>query len=338
MKRIFAFSAFCIALSFALPLLLVPAHAGESDAPEQGGEQLSEARESAAPDMKSAVYDADMQLSVLTNGETVEMSMAEYLPMALAGEMPASFEPEALKAQAVALRTYALYCAKNRKSTHAGADVCAEAGCCCACADESALRESWKDGFETYYAKIRDAVLETDGQYLVYESEPILAAFHSSSFGQTESSADIWSARPYLVSVSSPETETEVTNLVTSVELTAQELRRAVMSAAPDCELSDNPEGWLGEIRRFDSGRVKSVELGGVELSGTAVRAMLSLRSTDFDIDYSGGVFVFTVRGYGHGVGMSQYGANIMAGTGAGYAEILEHYYPGAELVRSVRI
>ena len=341
MKRIAVFSLLCIALSFALPLLLSPARA-EDGLPEETAAAEPDAspqpsRETETPEL-GTVYDAETELAVLTADGVVTMSMAEYLPMALAGEMPASFGAEALKAQAVALRTYALYGAENRKSAHPDADVCMTSGCCCACADEAELRERWGGSFEEYTAKINAAVAATDGQYLVYDDEPILAAFHSSSSGMTESSADIWSEKPYLVSVTSPETEADVINLITTVEVSPDELRRAVQAAAPGTSFPDDPAEWIGSAERFESGRVKSLTLGSAELSGTAVRAMFSLRSTDFDLVYTGSGFVFTVRGYGHGVGMSQYGANVLARQGESYADILAHYYPGAELVRSVRV
>ena len=342
MKRIAAFSALCIALSFALPLLIAPARA-ESGQTENGAEPPAAASAPTddkldAPPETGAVYDAETELSVLTDDGVKRMNMAEYLPLALSGEMPAAFRPEALKAQAVALRTYALYGAQNRKPSHADADVCTSSGCCCACADEDTLRERWGEKYDEYSAKIAAAVSATDGQYLVYDDEPILAVFHSSSSGMTESSADIWSERPYLVSVTSPETESDVINFVTTVELSPDELRRAVQSVVPEASFSDDPASWIGDTERFASGRVSSIAVGDSRLSGTAVRAMFSLRSTDFDLTWTGSEFIFTVRGYGHGVGMSQYGANVLAKNGESYADILAHYYPGAELVRSVRV
>jgi stage II sporulation protein D len=341
MKRIAVFSFLCIALSFALPLLLSPARAEGTEAAKAASPAPATPPAAARTDETAetgAVCDADTELSVLTADGVKTMSMAEYLPMALAGEMPASFGPEALKAQAVALRTYALYGAENRKSAHPDADVCMSPGCCCACTDETELRKRWGGSYEEYTAKIDAAVAATDGQYLVYDDEPILAAFHSSSSGMTESSADIWSAKPYLISVSSPETETDVINFITTVEVSPEELRRAVQAAEPGAVFSDAPAEWIGSIERFESGRVRSIVLGSAELSGTAARAIFSLRSTDFDLVYTGSGFVFTVRGYGHGVGMSQYGANVLARQGESYADILAHYYPGAELVRSVRV
>ena len=345
MKRLLLFSALMIALSFLLPLLLLPG-AGSGEAPAETGEESPspaaedgpEGAEDAAEKAEGEpVTDSDILLSVLTDEGVVSMTMAEYLPGALAGEMPASFDSEALKAQAVALRSYVLYCRDERKSSHPEADVCTSPACCTAWSGEETLRDQWGSGYAAYAEKIRRAVSDTDGQYLVWEEEPILAVFHSSSAGQTESGGNLWSDKPYLLSVSSPETEADVSNLVTTVEVGAEEFRTSVARLYPGASFDGEPSSWLGETVCNSSGRVASVTIGGAAVTGTALRSLFSLRSTDFDLAWSGESFVFTVRGYGHGVGMSQYGANVMAKSGSGYAEILAHYYPGTELVVAVR-
>ena len=334
MRRIMLFSIIMIALAFLLPMAFAPPpDSGEaSDAPpddtERGDLPLGEGR---------SVIDSDWTLRVLDGGEVTDMSMAEYLPMTLAAEMPAAFSPEALKAQAVSLRTYTIYGMTHRKDAHPDADVCTDYACCAAFVTEEQLHANWGANFDKYYAKILSAVQDTDGQYLVWQEEPALAVFHSSSMGQTEDSGSIFSPQPYLVSVSSPETELDVKNLVSTVEISPEDFAGSVRAVFPDARLDGEPQSWLGKVSRNSSGRVGSMYIGAQEVSGTAVRAMFSLRSTDFDLDFDGGKFVFTVRGYGHGVGMSQYGANVMARQGSGYNEILEHYYPGTELVVSVR-
>ncbi len=342
MRRIALFSVIMIVLAFLLPMAFASPPDKVPEPPRDSADEpveaspAPEAENSPEPEHGRSIIDSDIALRVLDGGEVREMSMAEYLPLTLAAEMPAAFDGEALKAQAVAPRTYTIYNMTNRKQTHPDADICTDYGCCAAFADEEQLRETWGSGFEKYYAKILSAVSDTDGQYLVWQDEPALAVFHSSSVGQTEDSASVWSAQPYLVSVSSPETERDVSNLVGSVEVSPSDFSASVLAVYPDAQLSGEPSGWLGEVRRNSSGRVGSMYIGGQEISGTAVRTMFSLRSTDFDLSFDGEKFVFTVRGYGHGVGMSQYGANVMAKNGSGYGEILEHYYPGTELVVSV--
>ncbi len=311
--------------------------------PEAPAQQETAALESAEPVMKSEavedpVADREMELKVLSGGEVRSMSMAEYLPLALAAEMPAAFHEEALKAQAVALRSYALYCRDNRKSRHSDADICTDSGCCCACSDESLLHLKWGEDYDKYYEKILSAVGATDGQYLVWEQEPILAAFHSSSYGSTESGENVWGARPYLVAVSSPETEEDVKNLVSSVEVSAEDFKNSVLELCPEARLEGECGTWLGDVQRSSGGRVQSISIGGAAVSGLSLRSAFALRSANFDVEYLDGNFVFTVRGYGHGVGMSQYGANVMAKSGSGYGDILSHYYPGTELVMAVLV
>ena len=335
MKQVFLFSFFCILLAFLLPLLLyVPGRDAPAETPSPPPVQSSSPAPAAA---SGPVLDAQITLAVLTEKGVETLTMAEYLPMALAGEMPASFAPEALKAQAVALRTYALYYRAQRKSAHPDADVCASPGCCAALARPDALWEAWGAQYDAYARKLSDAVRETDGQYLVWEDQPALTVFHASSAQRTEAGAALGLDRQYLVSVDTPETEERVRNLYSTVEVSAEEFAAAVRSVLPGAELSGAPETWLGPVRLDAAGRVSAAEIGGAELSGLALRQLFSLRSTDFTLCWSDGRFLFRVRGYGHGLGMSQYGANLMAGDGADYAAILRHYYPGTALVIAVQ-
>ena len=338
MKQIVWFTLFSVALVFALPLLLIPPSGGGTpEATETPAPASSSA--APAPDAPSPqpVRDAGLSLCLSVDGELREITMAEYLPLALAGEMPASFPPEALKAQAVAIRTYALYYRAQRKDAHPDADVCADPGCCAALAKESELRAGWGEHFAEYAQKIADAVRDTDGQYLVWEDAPALTVFHASSAGRTEAGAALGVDKRYLVSVDTPETESRVRNLLTTVEVSAEELAKAVSAVAPSADFSGDPSGWIGPVTLDAAGRVRQLELGGASVSALALRQLFSLRSTDFTLSCSEGRFLFRVRGYGHGLGMSQYGAGLMAEDGADYAEILAHYYPGTALVIALK-
>ena len=137
------------------------------------------------------------------------------------------------------------------------------------------------------------------------------------------------------MSVESPETAEDVPNYVTSVTVSPEDFREAVLTVHPEAEFGEDPAFWLGAAVRDASGRVESVDIGGTQVPGTELRTIFKLRSTAFTLDYTAEGFLFTVTGYGHGVGMSQYGANVMAEDGADYEEILTHYYPGAELTRA---
>jgi stage II sporulation protein D len=274
-----------------------------------------------------------LTISILDGDQTLTMDLETYLVGVVAGEMPASFEEEALKAQVVAARSFILYRIAPPGAAHPGAAVCDDAACCLAYRDEQSLRELWGGAYSTYVERMRTAVRETDGQYLAYEDAVVQAVFHSSSAGFTESSAALWSPVPYLLSVSSPETKEDVPNYITTVEVSAEDFRKSVLEVSPASNLSGPPDTWLGETRLDVSGRVESVAVGGAKVTGSTLRGLFSLRSTCFTLEYTGGSFLFTVTGYGHGVGMSQYGANVMAIEGSDYREILAHYYPGTALV-----
>lgn len=278
--------------------------------------------------------DSETMLTVLEDGAIRETTMADWLPGVVAAEMPASFELEALRAQAVAARTFLLEHKQNRPEQHPDADVCDDPTCCCAHLDETALRENWGGDANQNLRRVRGAVTETDGETLTYAGEPILAAFHAASAGRTEDSAAIWDAVPYLVSVSTPETAEEVPNLISTVTVSAEELKASILRERVDAVFPDDPAEWLGALELDAGGRVGSITLAGETFTGAELRSLLNLRSTAFTADYTDGSFTFTAAGHGHGVGMSQYGANVMAKQGSGYEEILKHYYPGTELSR----
>jgi len=269
-------------------------------------------------------------LRVLHRGTLLSLPAEQYLIGVVAAEMPADFAPEALKAQAVAARSYTLYCARTGK--HPDADVCTDYHCCQAWRSEEELRQAWGTDYEEKSSRVRSAVESTAGEVLRFGGEPVFAAFHSSSAGFTEDCGAIWNGLPYLVSVSSPETAESVPNYVSHVALSPVELRGSLLTVCPEADFTDPPEDWIGEIRRDGSGRVAEAVIGGASFSGVKLRELFSLRSTAFELSYADGVFRFTVTGYGHGVGMSQYGANVMAAEGADYRAILAHYYPGTEL------
>lgn len=280
------------------------------------------------PELAAALapYPAPETVTVKNGDEVQEMDMQSYLVGVVAAEMPASFEPEALKAQSVAARSYALYCAATGRHGDT-AQVCTDFACCQAWSSEDTLRRNWGDSYDEKLEKIKSAVEATAGEYLCYDGAPVFAAFHSSSAGATEDCGAIWNARPYLISVDSPETAEEVPNYISSVELSALDFRDTVLYARPDADFTGDESGWIGEITRDGSGRVASAVLGGEKLSGTELRSLFSLRSTAFTLEYAGSSFLFTVTGFGHGVGMSQYGANILAKQGLSAEEIVQHYF-----------
>ncbi len=285
--------------------------------------------------VEAGELDGSRTLRVLQkDGRVAEMTMADYLWRVVAAEMPASFEPEALRAQAVCARTYCLWKLEAKSHEADGADICADSTCCQAYIDPAEAAERWEDKADGYTAGIAAAVADTDGQILTYEGKPIQAVFFSSSTQTTEDAAAVWgNSVPYLVPVDSPEGD-EVPNYHSTVTLTEKEVRDLVEAAYSGADLSGPPGEWIGDISYTASGRVAQMDVGGVTLSGGAARTLFGLRSACFRVEESDGVFTFSVTGYGHGVGMSQYGANAMAKEGSTWREIVEHYYTGVTIQR----
>lgn len=315
----------CVAAALVLLLLLFGAPWLTAEAPQKA-EDTPPAQEERA--------DAAVMLRVWDGSVVQEISMAEYLPGVVRGEMPASFEMEALKAQAVAERTYIYYkCATGGKAAHPDAEVCMSSACCSAYTSAEAAAEKWGGHAAEYEARIQEAVTETDGQVLLYNDQPILAAFHSSSAGVTANSGDVWvSNLPYLASVASPENGDSVPNYYSVKTFTAEEFRQIFTAAYPQSQFSDDPAAWITDAVHNTSDRVETVSIGGITVEGTQVRTLFGLRSASFTTEVSAETVTFRVTGYGHGVGMSQYGANEMAKQGKTWQEILQWYYTGVTI------
>ena len=295
-----------------------------------GKERVPETREDDAQEQSAQGQRDSAVLLTVQDGETVEsMALDQYLRGVVRGEMPASFELEALKAQAAAERTYVYYqLAAGRKEAHPDADVCTDPGCCSAWLSEEAAREKWGEDFDGWESRIEEAVAATDGQTALYDGQPILAVFHSSSAGKTAEAGDVWSGDvPYLRSVDSPEGEETVPNYYSAAEFTAAEAKALLAQAHPELTFSGGPDKWFGAVEKDESGRVGTVEVCGAPLRGVEVRRIFSLRSACFTIDAAADRVTFRVTGYGHGVGMSQYGANELARQGKTWQEILMWYY-----------
>lgn len=288
--------------------------------------------EPAAPETAAVHHDRDVTLTIQDGDTTEQMTLERYLTGVVRGEMPASFEMEALRAQAAAERSYVYYqLAAGRKDAHPDADFCTDHTCCSAYLSETAAREKWGGDFAPWNTRVEQAVSDTDGQVVLYNGRPILAVFHSSSAGRTAAAGDVWSGDlPYLVSVDSPEGEATVPNYYSTVTFTAAEAKEKLLAAYPELKLSGTPDRWFGAAAENGSGRVETVSVGGTDIEGTELRRIFGLRSACFTVAADSESVTFRVTGYGHGVGMSQYGANQLAREGKTWQEILEWYYTGA--------
>lgn len=274
------------------------------------------------------------RLRVKLGGEVRELSMEEYLLGVLRAEMPAVFETEALKAQAIAARSYTYYkMAAGEIAAHPEADACDDITCCKAFKDAESAAQDWGSMALYYEEKLARAVEETKGEVLVYGGEPVLAVFFSSSGGRTQRAADVWQEDvPYLQSVPSAEEEEVLAAEESAVHFTAAQFRAAVLERWPAAQLGDDGRSYITDIVRNEAGYVTSLTVGGVPLKGNELRMALGLRSPHFTVAAERENLTFRVVGYGHGVGMSQYGANAMAKAGADAKEILEHYFVGARV------
>ena len=251
----------------------------------------------------------------------IDKDLEEYLVGVVLAEMPASFEEEALKAQAVVARTYGVRALEGKRK-HQEGDICADAICCQGYVDPNTY-----GGTDEDLQKVRQAVFQTSGEVLTYEGELIEATYFSCSGGATEDAVAVWGTEvPYLQSVESPGEE-NAAYYVDGVEFSVTEFLEKL-----DLNLSGDPATWLGEVTYTAGGGVDTMTIGEKTYKGTEMRKLLGLRSTAFALDATEETILITTRGYGHRVGMSQFGADAMASLGSTYEEILSHYYRGTEL------
>lgn len=260
-----------------------------------------------------------------------EMDTEQYLKEVVAAEMPVEFNTEALKAQAVAARTYLKSRENKHFDEHKGAVVCTDYKHCKAWISEEKRKELWdKEKCDEYWKKISECVEETKNQYIMYNGQVIDALFHSTSSGYTENAADVWGGEvPYLVSVKSDGEELSP-RYKSEKTVSVDEFKSKISEKVENTDWSGD---LFSDIERSEAGGIKTMKVGGVEISGVTLRTIFELRSTNVQLDEKDGNVHFDVKGNGHGVGMSQYGANYLASTGMGYKDILKHYYTGTEIV-----
>ncbi|MBM6724714.1 stage II sporulation protein D [Pseudoflavonifractor phocaeensis] len=330
MKQVVATALALLLVLFLLPLLLFGTGGLEQTEQAAPTGELPIDRTVVTP---SPSADSQTQIRVaLTDGSVLTLGLDQYLWRVVAAEMPASFELEALKAQAAAARTYTLSKLGRTVEKHPDADVCTDITCCQAYIDPDQAAANWGDNAAAYTAKITSAVSETDGMAVLYDGQPIQAVFFSSAAGRTVDAVEVWgNSVPYLTGVDSPEGD-EVPNYHSTVTFTLEEFKSKLLAQYPDADLSGDPAGWFQNTVPNSAGGVEQVDVGGVTVSGGALRTLLGLRSTSFTVTADSQGVTFSVTGYGHGVGMSQYGANALARQGKTYDEILKWYYTGVEV------
>ena len=275
-----------------------------------------------------------IQLLHASTGEVEELTLDTYLYGVVSSEMPASFEKEALKTQAVVARTYTIYKIQNNSQKHEGADICDNSACCQAWISKEDRLAKWEESTrEEYWNKIVTAVEETKGKIITYEGKPINAFFHANSGGKTETTLNVWggSGYPYLQTVATAGEE-GYTQYQSEVICTKQEFTDKIKEKHSDFTIDFSQANCIQVLEYTDGDRVKTIQIGNLSFSGVEIRTIFGLKSANFTITIEGDNIKFSVLGYGHGVGMSQTGADSMAKAGSDYVEIIKHFYIGEEV------
>ncbi len=319
------YTGIMIVIIIILPMLIVKGcgHPTEKRPPEQT---------TIPGELKISVYDAITKKSV-------EMNLEDYIKGVVAAEMPADFDIEALKAQAVAARTFAygrisgVY--KSTAGVHDGNDICTDSTHCQAWTSKESALKKWSIFFAARnWGKIEKAVNATKGMIVVYKGSIANTLFHASSAGRTENSEDVWSgvAVPYLRSVESSDEDSR--GYVTSISIDDAEFLEKLKETYPDNKFNKDIFKSIHIVDHTEGGRVKTLKIGDTTLKGTEFRKLFKLRSSAFKImKNKDGSLKITTTGYGHGVGMSQWGADSLAKKGGTYMEILKHYYTGVDII-----
>ncbi len=265
-------------------------------------------------------------------GEIEQVNIDEYLYNVVSAEMPATYEIEALKAQAIVARTYTIYKISDKK--HENADICDDSTCCQAWISKDDRFSRWEENQrDSNWEKICKCVNDTKGKIVTYDNKPINAFFHSNSGGTTEVPVNVWGGTgyPYLQSVETSGEDT-YTQYASEVVFSNEELLSKIKQKYNDITIDFSNADDIKILGYTESNRVKTVRFGNHELAGVDVRTLLGLKSTNFEIIREGNNVKFSVKGYGHGVGMSQTGADSMAKQGSSADEIIKHFYTGVEI------
>ena len=324
MKDILIIIVLFAAMIFALPLLKQLSPAADADGlGKAAGSSLS----TVFPD-KVSVY--------LTETDNIaEISAAEYIEGCLAAQIPINYHPEALKAQAAASATYALRLMEELKGSDKlpdGADISDDKQLCQPYMPEDKRLETYGEEYGKYRENLQNAAVYGISHIITYDGEPIYAVYHSVSAGGTCPSEYIWGRElPYLRRADSPWDEA-FPHFECRNEIKAEEIRSALAHYDSGIEIPVDPARWFTELNADENGYVISVNIGKNTFSGGDLWRILGLRSTAFTVSYESGIFAFTTRGFGHGAGLSQFGADAMAASGSTAEEILLHYYTGVTL------
>ena len=319
-----SYSVICFFLSLAM--ILFPLVSVEKATDVFAKEfSITEETPTTEKNAESLAENSTVKVMNASSKNITEISLEEYLTGVVAAEINPAYHEEAIKAQVIAAHTKLEYTKLHKTQSLENADITNSASTHQGFLTDAEQKEKWGENYKIYREKIEKCVKEVKDTILIYNDEPINAVFHAISNGQTENATDVWGGEyPYLVSVQSAGDKLSPA-YTSEVTVSSDDFKKKVTEKG--AVLDENPEKWVEKITNTDTGMVKDIIIGGKSFKGTEIRTLFDLKSSTFTVKYDDGNFIFTVYGYGHGVGMSQYGANYMAQQGLNYKDILGHYY-----------
>ena len=333
MKKVYIVLFMLIFCTFAIPIIFTKNTVSGKIANDTNETTENTTEEIQMIDYNYKQYDT-IKLLHADTGEIEELPLDTYLLGVVSAEMPANFEQEALNAQALVARTYTIYSIVHSGGKHGEADICDDSGCCQAWISKEDRMARWDEAQrEDNWRKIEIAVNTTAGKIITYNGEVIDAFFHSNSGGTTEAPVNVWGGTnyPYLQSVETAG-EDAYSQYSSEVVLTKEEFQNKILAKHSDFTIDYSQTDCIQILEYTESGRIKTIKIGNLNLSGVEVRTLLGLRSANFEVSLDGDNIKFSVKGYGHGVGMSQTGADSMAKQGSNYEEIVKHFYTGVKI------
>lgn len=333
MKKVYIVLFMLIFCTFAIPIIFTKNTVSGKIANDTNETTENTTEEIQMIDYNYKQYDT-IKLLHADTGEIEELPLDTYLLGVVSAEMPANFEQEALNAQALVARTYTIYSIVHSGGKHGESDICDDSGCCQAWISKEDRMARWDEAQrEDNWRKIEIAVNTTAGKIITYNGEVIDAFFHSNSGGTTEAPVNVWGGTnyPYLQSVETAG-EDAYSQYSSEVVLTKEEFQNKILAKHSDFTIDYSQTDCIQILEYTESGRIKTIKIGNLNLSGVEVRTLLGLRSANFEVSLDGDNIKFSVKGYGHGVGMSQTGADSMAKQGSNYEEIVKHFYTGVEI------
>lgn len=340
MKKIITYILVLVVITFTIPFLFTRVSVqGNSNLLEQSmnsNKKIEDNGNSEQLDTPNYSYKNFNTIKILhTKTNTIEeLHLDEYLYGVVSAEMPADYDIEALKAQAIVARTYTVYKIMENESKHGEAHICDNSACCQAWISKQDRLERWdEDKREENWNKIVSAVNETKGKIITYQGKPINAFFHSNSGGVTETPVNVWGGTgyPYLQVVETAG-EDWYEQYSSEVEISTDDLITKMKQRYPDFEIDFQKEDCVKIVEYTAGNRVKTVKIGNHNLSGVEARTIFSLKSANFEVEVNDEKVKFKVKGYGHGVGMSQTGADSLAKQGLNCEEIIKHFYVGVDI------